>query len=377
MKILTTSFLIIVFVTFNFLLFGQTSIPKDNKNESNPGMILTSGAGVGSKEDVNQSPQGSLKGFVNMQTGALTYNVPITTISSYHLSVPVSLSYYSNGTKVDQESWPIGLGWSLNAGGAITRIKKGLPDESENGFLIYGTEILNFDGKSENDKKDFARRIMDGEIDSQPDIFHVAAPGLKTYFVFSNNGQIVLYPFQKNIEIEYYTDNLSGRIANFVIKTGDGTKYTFGNGSDNTVERIKTSTLSVPLKTEENRTGIFDLTIYTEDENATTPCYEQTTYDCLINNSEGCYTESSNGEKFVLKDLYSNVHDANAYTDLYSSVETYNIDYDNIKEEIGEWYNVKWVLTRIEHASGDVPPLARVPASPAGGCNACEKGQQR
>jgi hypothetical protein len=120
MKILTMSILITVFVSLNFLLFGQTSIPKDNKNESNPGMILTSGAGVGSTDEGNQSLQGSLKSFVNMQTGALTYSVPITTISSYHLSIPVSLAYYSNGITVDQESWPVGLGWSLNAGGAIT-----------------------------------------------------------------------------------------------------------------------------------------------------------------------------------------------------------------------------------------------------------------
>src|SRR5580698_4701385 len=61
---------------------------------------------------------------VNMSTGIPNISVPIYNIKTPRLEVPINLSYYASGIKVDDIASWVGLGWSLNAGGAITRTIK-------------------------------------------------------------------------------------------------------------------------------------------------------------------------------------------------------------------------------------------------------------
>lgn len=67
---------------------------------------------------------------VNLYTGLPNISIPLHTVKSGPIEFPVSLSYHSSGIKyTDQASW-VGLGWSLIAGGQITRQIKNLPDET-------------------------------------------------------------------------------------------------------------------------------------------------------------------------------------------------------------------------------------------------------
>src|SRR5690554_1065147 len=66
---------------------------------------------------------------VGMFTGTPSVSVPLYTYNTRNLSVPISLSYSSNGIKVDQLSTNVGLGWNFNAGGVITRIARDKMDE--------------------------------------------------------------------------------------------------------------------------------------------------------------------------------------------------------------------------------------------------------
>ncbi|WP_448103702.1 carbohydrate binding domain-containing protein [Pedobacter panaciterrae] len=65
---------------------------------------------------------------VSNYTGIPNIEIPIHTIKTNDLSSPVSLSYYSGGIRVDEESSRIGLGWTLNAGGLISRSVNGVDD---------------------------------------------------------------------------------------------------------------------------------------------------------------------------------------------------------------------------------------------------------
>lgn len=66
---------------------------------------------------------------VSAHTGIPQISIPIYTIKEGPLSVPVSLNYHAGGIKVwETASW-VGTGWSLNAGGVITRTVMGAPDE--------------------------------------------------------------------------------------------------------------------------------------------------------------------------------------------------------------------------------------------------------
>ena len=58
---------------------------------------------------------------VNNYTGIPNINIPICTVQSGALQLPISLSYHSGGIRLNEESGNVGLGWALNAGGVITR----------------------------------------------------------------------------------------------------------------------------------------------------------------------------------------------------------------------------------------------------------------
>lgn len=66
---------------------------------------------------------------VDLSTGVTAISIPIYTLSENGISVPISISYHASGIKVSDVAGQVGLGWTLNAGGVITRTALGLKDE--------------------------------------------------------------------------------------------------------------------------------------------------------------------------------------------------------------------------------------------------------
>jgi hypothetical protein len=62
---------------------------------------------------------------VNHYTGAPEINIPLHTLQTPQLSVPISLNYHAGGLKVGAHASWVGAGWSLNAGGMIGRTVRG------------------------------------------------------------------------------------------------------------------------------------------------------------------------------------------------------------------------------------------------------------
>lgn len=65
---------------------------------------------------------------VNEFTGTANISIPLYTLSSRHLNVPITLSYHPTGIRVNEEASWVGLGWDLMAGGRITVETKGSVD---------------------------------------------------------------------------------------------------------------------------------------------------------------------------------------------------------------------------------------------------------
>jgi hypothetical protein len=63
---------------------------------------------------------------VSLYTGTANISVPLYELKSKTLSLPISLSYHSGGIKVQEAGGWVGMGWSLNSGGVITRTVRGL-----------------------------------------------------------------------------------------------------------------------------------------------------------------------------------------------------------------------------------------------------------
>jgi YD repeat-containing protein len=92
---------------------------------------------------------------VSNYTGVPNIEVPLVNIKSFDSDLKISLSYNSNGIKVEDEASLVGLGWVLNAGGVIQKIEgtnawgfagNGLPcTQITNSTDSY---VYNFDGYS-------------------------------------------------------------------------------------------------------------------------------------------------------------------------------------------------------------------------------------
>ncbi|ASZ11249.1 hypothetical protein CK934_09865 [Chitinophaga sp. MD30] len=165
---------------------------------------------------------------INLYTGVPDIGIPIYTVPSKELSVPISLSYKATGVRLQDIASYVGMNWTLNAGGMITRIVRGLPDESEKGYIgknKAGVEIN--DGAEHNSAR--ADKIGKGDLDGEPDLFYVNTPSGKYSFVFDENGNAV---FNRPTRIEVVMDVTNRGTDNlgifFKVTDEKGVKYIFG-----------------------------------------------------------------------------------------------------------------------------------------------------
>jgi len=169
---------------------------------------------------------------LNKNTGAPSVNVPLYTLKGRKLAVNVGLSYATNGIKVDEIASRVGMGWSLNAGGVVTRIVRGAPDERLP--RKYPTEPVGNNWATYNYMKEVSLSDNTTGVDAQPDLFNFNFNGFSGSFVFDENMHVVQVPYG-NLKIEY--DFATAATWNFKITTPDGVRYFFGG--PNTTEKTK------------------------------------------------------------------------------------------------------------------------------------------
>ena len=122
---------------------------------------------------------------VSNYTGRANISIPIFTVTSGNITVPISLSYNSSGVKVNDIPSSVGSNWSLNAGGVISKVVKGMEDFHawhRSGFIV--------DHDQYSSKVGFLFEKYHTPVDSwwddndlQPDLFLVSAPGLNTKYI--------------------------------------------------------------------------------------------------------------------------------------------------------------------------------------------------
>ncbi|MCB0709211.1 MAG: hypothetical protein KDC15_07450 [Chitinophagaceae bacterium] len=171
---------------------------------------------------------------INKNTGSPSLNIPLFEVKGQKLSTSISLGYSSNGIKVDEIASRVGMGWSLNAGGVITRIVRGNADENTTRLVPVFAEAQQNCGTYS-----FMERITSSSLysgfDSEPDLFNFNMNGISGSFVFDENMNPVLIPADKlKIEKSFF-----GTAWNFKITNTDGVIYYFGgNGA---TEKTKTN----------------------------------------------------------------------------------------------------------------------------------------
>ncbi|WP_343672643.1 hypothetical protein [Chitinophaga sp.] len=164
---------------------------------------------------------------VNLFNGLPNVQVPLGNFSvGDEFSSEITLSYHAGGTRVDEVASFAGLGWSLRAGGVITRTVRGRPDENGYVGLNHQAQIPpnHPQNPDANNFEQFVRSAV-GTNDTQPDEFSYNIGNYSGKFVVDANKNIYLIPY-KDIKITW-VQTIDGMY--FTLVTEDGTKYIFNN----------------------------------------------------------------------------------------------------------------------------------------------------
>ncbi len=308
----TLRLLISIFFLLNSLdIFGQEKAEEEtyDSNLLTFSKIIPPGPNAASLGKYGETP-------VSLFNGRVDISIPLWEIQTNSITLPISLSYDAGGLKVTEiPSW-VGAGWSLNAGGVITRVVRGEPDDKYSTFAgyMYIQDIeqeTNFSGgvNDNNDNITRLRHIAEGKLDDyQYDNFYFNFAGysgkfhLKHNHTFFNNSEtyksleFISIPYQA-IKIEYKRDYVFNQIGSFKVTTPDGLRYFF-------TEREVTSTISSSHNIDLNAVNSWYLTkiiglnndtisFEYDDEKMYRKLIESTTYqECLDTTGYG-YTNTN------------------------------------------------------------------------------------
>ncbi|MBS7256706.1 RHS repeat domain-containing protein [Flavobacterium branchiicola] len=172
---------------------------------------------------------------VNYYNGTIGLTIPLYEIKAANQTLPIRLDYFSSGIKVADNAGWVGLGWSLSAGGVITKVVKGGDDLFGSGSSKIGyydadplpnkQDVLsgNWTNLSSHDQE-YLYNFDQGWVDTEPDTFNYNFGAYSGRFVLGklSNGSQVYVDQKNNLRMQYLqlTDN-------WVITDGMGVRYYF------------------------------------------------------------------------------------------------------------------------------------------------------
>lgn len=177
-------------------------------------MQLPSAAGAATVKD------GGLT--IHEATGGISTSVSIYTITQSGYTLPVSLSYFSSGFRVDETVPVTGLGWNLVAGGTISKAVRGLKDDDPNGGFqaLYGNTTPT------------PASAANGTHDAEPDLYYFSFCGYSGKFYHDPA------TLKKQLITEDALKISSDANHNITFVDGNGVKYYFNDKETVTTTEI-------------------------------------------------------------------------------------------------------------------------------------------
>ncbi len=144
--------------------------------------------------------------------------------------MPISLSYHASGVKVGEIPGWVGLGWSLNAGGVITRTVRGLPDDGLAGYHDTSAELDRV-WETEPVPYEYLERVLGGGLDAEPDDFFYNFGGQSGRFVMGTDDIRTIPQSKLEFEFERDLETVIDRqvygVTRWTVTDESGTRYVF------------------------------------------------------------------------------------------------------------------------------------------------------
>ena len=216
---------------------------------------------------------------VNPSTGTANVVIPIYTLTSGQIAVPISISYSATGVKTRDMEGSAGMNWELNAGGSINRVCRGLPDDvtqDNSGASVYGWmlpansgaayaagfNIQNDDSTCSKGQTDITsiNTYIPYKYDTEPDLFYVNAPGLSMEMVWDRANGGAFHPVNyQDVSIAYSLVGGTGynqdQLASFTITNDKGWVYNFA-APETVTEKTYGSPTYLTTKYNQYKNGI-------------------------------------------------------------------------------------------------------------------------
>ena len=176
---------------------------------------------------------------VDHSTGVPDISIPVYEIDLGGYRLPVSLSYHASGFRPDAVAPPVGLGWSLRAGGIISRTILGSPDLERYGkYQTYLRDIENFKAEINGDAHEtgsgrpIIKWIWEGGVESMWD-----TEADRYTYNFNGHSGVFRYSHRDGefIALNHEAMTVSGPVnvdlsdsGEFTICDGAGNSFTFG-----------------------------------------------------------------------------------------------------------------------------------------------------
>jgi hypothetical protein len=195
---------------------------------------------------------------VSLYTGIPSISIPIYELKGRGLSVPITISYNAAGNKVGEISSSVGLGWSLQTGGIISRSVRGIPDEDISAGAFLKRQLYT----NQNDMCSMPLNTADGnlhkvqsakgEADSEQDLYSFSAMGKSFKFFFKADGTLVPMPYSKIKLTTNFVNSgaIQPELVTWTALFEDGTKLEFGTtGFFETTDNARYNTGSTSFTT--------------------------------------------------------------------------------------------------------------------------------
>lgn len=124
---------------------------------------------------------------VGLHTGIPKISIPLHVVKAGSLELPISLNYHAAGIKTSETSSWIGMGWTLDCGGAVSESVVGKPDKG--GFLSR-TNLKSFHQIDWVNDFNYLKAVADGgdfAADYESDFYFYSFPGQSGKFVYRQN----------------------------------------------------------------------------------------------------------------------------------------------------------------------------------------------
>lgn len=243
--------------TIILVIFLVLTLPMSSQLQFSPKNLLSpNAASLGEYGMIPVSPY----------TGMQNISIPIHEIEVGEHKIPITLNYHSGGVKVEQLPGWVGMGWTLNAGGCISRVVNDNTDEfytednSVLGYFYHSDSLNHQQSASVAQNSKWIENAKDGVgayRDVSPDKFQFNFMNYSGVFYWTPEKKWKVL-CDKPIRVEFEYDDgftatysttsdkfdLTGTSRNlprsvqfkrFTIVGEDGTRYVFG-GEDEAIE---------------------------------------------------------------------------------------------------------------------------------------------